>query len=114
MKTEQKAVTGSGKAPSEMKWAHQRGGKTVLSDKREDRVFAKSGKAPSVIEYDLPAYWASYLINGDDSGIEGKDQYEADKFLAERNLPSPVSCEPAGIGRFNGVMCDLETYSFLV
>lgn len=71
-------------------------------------------KRLEVIQHDLPAYWACYLINGDESGLEGKDQYEADKFLAEHNLPSPVSCEPAGIGRFNGLMCDLETYAFLV
>jgi hypothetical protein len=77
-------------------------------------VVTDSHTLASVETYDLPAYWASYLINGDESGIEGKDQYEADKFLAERNLPSPVSCEPAGIGRFNGLMCDLETYSFLI
>jgi hypothetical protein len=72
------------------------------------------GDAPRVVQHELPAYWASYLINGDESGIEGADQYEADKFLAERNLPAPVSCEPAGIGRWGGKLCDLETYSFLI
>ncbi len=72
------------------------------------------GNAPSVITHDLPAYWASYLINGDDSGINFTDKVEADHFLKFRNLPSPVSCEPAGIGRYNGLMCDLETYSFLI
>jgi hypothetical protein len=65
-------------------------------------------------QYDLPAYWASYLINGDDSGLEGEELYYADKFLAAFNLPMPVSCEPAGIGRFNGLMCDMETYTFLI
>ena len=75
---------------------------------------AAQGQNVRVETYDLPAYWASYLINGDESGIEGKDQYEADKFLAEHNLPAPVTCEPAGIRRFNGLMCDMETYSFLI
>ncbi len=42
--------------------------------------------------YILPSYWASYLINGDDSGISSEDLYYADKFLAEHNLDYPVSC----------------------
>lgn len=28
------------------------------------------------------SYWASYLINGDDSGIEESDKVQADKFAA--------------------------------
>jgi hypothetical protein len=40
----------------------------------------------------LPAYWASYLINGDDSGINADEKDTADKFLAEQKLPMPVSC----------------------
>lgn len=41
--------------------------------------------------YILPAYWASYLINNDDSGTSIEDIKEADKFLNDNNLPSPVS-----------------------
>lgn len=44
------------------------------------------------VTYTLPAYWASYLINGDSSGINSHDEYFADKFLADRNLQPPVSC----------------------
>lgn len=44
------------------------------------------------VTYTLPAYWASYLINGDDSGISPEDKAEADAFLAQHNLPDPVSC----------------------
>ena len=74
-----------------------------------------SGNAPRVVEHELPAYWASYLINGDASGISGVEQYEADKFLAEHNLPEPVSCsDETHIGRFDGLMCDMLVYSFLV
>lgn len=43
------------------------------------------------IEYTLPVYWASYLINGDDSGIDPADKAQADEFLKAHNLPSPVS-----------------------
>jgi hypothetical protein len=73
-------------------------------------------KRPRVETYELPAYWASYLINCDDSGLDGAEIYAADKFLAEHNLPLPISCEPAGFGRPDngGLRCDLETYTFLI
>lgn len=32
--------------------------------------------------YTLPAYWASYLINGDHSGLEDSEIQEADSFMA--------------------------------
>ncbi len=44
------------------------------------------------VTYTLPAYWASYLINGDDSGISPEDKAACDAFHAARGLPSPVSC----------------------
>ena len=74
----------------------------------------------TIVEHDLPAYWASYLINGDSSGIHGEDMYEADKFLADHNLPMPSDCRPAGFGKFffsgqgKDLGCELETYSFLI
>ena len=40
---------------------------------------------PRAIEtetYTLPSYWASYLINGDASGLEDSEQQECDEFLA--------------------------------
>ena len=33
--------------------------------------------------FTLPEYWASYLINGDHSGLDEKEKKEVDKFLAE-------------------------------
>lgn len=44
------------------------------------------------IEYTLPAYWASYLINQDASGISDEDKRQADEFLAEKGLPGACSC----------------------
>lgn len=44
------------------------------------------------ITYILPAYWASYLINEDASGITPEDKAHADRFMKTRNLPFPVSC----------------------
>ena len=40
--------------------------------------------------YSLPAYWASYLINGDSSGMEDTEQAECDAFLS--GLPYGWSC----------------------
>ena len=34
------------------------------------------------IDFVLPVYWASYLINGDDSGISEKERAEIDSFVA--------------------------------
>lgn len=36
--------------------------------------------------YDLPAYWASYLINGDASGMSDTDRAICGDFLAVRGL----------------------------
>jgi len=44
------------------------------------------------VVYSLPAIWASYLINGDSSGLRPEEKQQADDFLARRNLPMPVSC----------------------
>ena len=45
------------------------------------------------VEYTLPVYWASYLINGDDSSISPLDKAACDAFHAKHHLPSPVSCD---------------------
>ena len=43
------------------------------------------------LEYTLPARWSSYLINGDDSGIESADKADCDAFLAKESKPFPIS-----------------------
>ncbi len=70
------------------------------------------------ITYTLPAYLASYLINNDASGITSEDQYYADKFLADRNLPMPSTCGESYFSGRNdigdklaGDVCD---YTFLI
>lgn len=42
--------------------------------------------------YTLPEYWASYLINGDASGMEDNEQSEIDEFLKNENLGFCLSC----------------------
>ena len=63
---------------------------------------------------DMPAHWACYLINGDESSLCGHDLYDCDKACAEANV-SPNSCLDSGaefIGRWRGMMTDLCTYTF--
>jgi len=47
-------------------------------------------KTLEITTYTLPAYWASYLINGDASGLEEGEQALLDAFLRRKNLPAPV------------------------
>lgn len=44
------------------------------------------------LEFTLPACWASYLINGDASGMPDEDKAQCDAFLKGKGLPAPVSC----------------------
>lgn len=44
------------------------------------------------IQYTLPAYWASYLINGDASGLEDGEQATIDAFVAEEGNPHFTGC----------------------
>lgn len=39
-----------------------------------------------VSTYTLPAHWASYLINGDASGLEDDDQAECDAFIEKEGI----------------------------
>ncbi len=69
-------------------------------------------------EYTLPAHWASYLINGDASGIDEADQLAADAFLSKHNLPGPVSCSDeqwfAARNDAGTLAGDVMTYGFLI
>lgn len=43
--------------------------------------------------YILPAYWASYLINGDDSGYSNLEIADIDLFCENNNLGSCLDAE---------------------
>lgn len=47
-------------------------------------------------KYILPAYLASYLINGDDSSLTSEETAAADRCVRKIGCGSPVSCEPYG------------------
>jgi hypothetical protein len=40
-----------------------------------------------------PAYWASYLINNDASGIEADEKARADAWIKRNNVANVVDCE---------------------
>lgn len=67
-----------------------------------------------------PSHWASYLINGDASGIEPEDVRQADAWIAREGLGLPVSCEDAGFHWRHDAYAecplgaDCQTYVFLV
>ena len=42
--------------------------------------------------YTLPAYWASYLINGDDSGLTSLERKEIDCWCRGNNVGNCLDC----------------------
>lgn len=69
-------------------------------------------------EYTLPAYWASYLINGDASGIEDSDQADCDAFIA--SIPGWYCASCADESHFahrndsgNGLAGDVLEFTFI-
>jgi hypothetical protein len=67
-----------------------------------------------------PDAWASYLINGDASGITDEDQVQCDAWIAALGLGGPVTCEDAGFIRYHDayahcpLAADCQRYTFLV
>lgn len=72
----------------------------------------------------LPAYWASYLINGDDSGISVEERRQADDYLTINKLPAPVGCsdeeyfshrnDATSLGGEAGKSGDVLEFTFLI
>jgi hypothetical protein len=66
-----------------------------------------------------PSYWASYLVNGDASGLEPDEVAKADQFAAWLG-GSIVSCEDAGFMRrhdatqFGVLASDCQEYVALI
>jgi len=71
------------------------------------------------IEAIAPSYWASYLINGDASGMHTADEKAADAWIARYGCGSPVDCRDAGFRRMHDAWhecplgTDCQTYVFL-
>jgi hypothetical protein len=71
-----------------------------------------------LIELTAPSHWASYLINGDSSGLDAYDVKQADAWIAREGLGDPVNCEDAGFCRSHDAWtecpfsADCQTYTF--
>ncbi len=51
-----------------------------------------------------PAYWASYLVNGDTSGITGQEQRQADAWRERNGVVNVVSADDeARFTRYYGI-----------
>lgn len=73
---------------------------------------------PKTTTYTLPVYWASYLVNGDASGLEPGEKTEIDAWLAnEGGIGSCVDVsEDSWFARSNDATTlggDVATYTFL-
>lgn len=52
--------------------------------------------------YSLPAYWASYLVNGDASSMEEAEQAQCDRFVADKGLGGCLNCsDESSFSRFH-------------
>jgi hypothetical protein len=75
--------------------------------------------AMKVHKFTAPSEWASYLINGDNSGIDMQEEAAADAWIAWVGYGEPVDCEDAGFKwrhdaiEFCSFGADCQTYSFL-
>lgn len=64
----------------------------------------------------LPSYYASYLINGDASGLTDAEQVEIDKFILESDVGLCVGCSDdswfAGSNDLGNLGCDVMEFYF--
>lgn len=73
-------------------------------------------------EYTLPAFWASYLINGDASGLEDNEALQIEAFISGESLPwGCLSCSDSpefrhihDASNYGVLACDCLTYTFEV
>jgi hypothetical protein len=84
------------------------------------QVSEPEGKAMKTLVLTAPSFWASYLINGDASGISDDERVACDTWLAREGLGAPVDCEDAGFCKWHDALnecpfsADCQTYTFLV
>ena len=64
----------------------------------------------------LPAHWASALVNGDFSGLSDVEEKEINDFLSENPHLGPCcACSDVSeLARYEGLLCDVLTYTFPV
>lgn len=69
--------------------------------------------------YTAPSAWASYLINGDASGIDDSERLAADAWVKSLGFGPPVTCEDAGFVTYHDAReflpqaADCQRYGFM-
>lgn len=61
-------------------------------------------------EIPCPAYWASYIINGDVGDFTRDELDEIDSWIGKNN---PIDVSETYIGRWKGLICDMVDVRFL-
>lgn len=72
----------------------------------------------TVVTLTAPSAWASYLVNGDASGLADGEEATIQAWLEANDLGFPVSCEDAGFcwrhdASAFALAADCQTYVFL-
>lgn len=63
-------------------------------------------------QIELPAYWASALVNGDYSGLDDDTLLDVHAWQRVNPNVNVVSCsDNVYIGRYDGLICDMLTYT---
>jgi len=71
------------------------------------------------VELTAPSYWASYLINGDASGMDDDEIKACDAWIAREGLGSPCDCTDAGFMTWHDarhempLAADCQVYTFM-
>lgn len=107
--------------------------KAVLGDRSADFVIDHDGdvmaylkdagavgeaRRPKIttVTYSMPVYWASYLINGDASGIDDDEIKQADAAIEDIGLGAPVDVSDSDFrhrGDYGSLAGDYADYTFL-
>ncbi len=72
----------------------------------------------NIVKLKAPSAWASYLINGDATGISTEDKEAADQWLESLGMGEPIDAEDCGFcwthdaGNVMPLGADCQEYSF--
>jgi hypothetical protein len=88
-----------------------------LNETEEEAKREVYGRDDKLVMCDAPSAWASYLVNGDASGLEDDEIKACDAWLASEKLGAPVDCFDAGFchshdARAYALPGDCQTYVF--
>ena len=72
----------------------------------------------SLVRFELYSHWASYLVNGDASGIDDKEKAECDSFIAREDLEDWTCADVSdrtwfGAPDCGGLRGDVALYTFV-